>query len=747
MTTLVCPGCGQQLHFAENNASRALRCPHCARVLGGLPMPTDAVPSSVVPTAPSEGTLGAEVGPLPPLTFLAPPQAADELGRLGSFRVLRVLGRGGMGLVFAAEDVLMRRRVALKVMLPDVAVQPQARERFLREARAAGNLSHDHIIAIFHVGEDNGVPFLVMPLLKGETLEARLRRERRLPLAEVVRIGVEMSEGLAAAHAEGLIHRDVKPANVWLEEPGDRVKLLDFGLARLGTAADKLTRTGGVLGTPAYMAPEQTGGEAESRSDVFSLGVVLYEMTAGERPFDGPNLFAILNRMSQEPTPLPQLRPEVPAELAALVRQTLGRTPQERPTAAEVATSLRTLPLPGSTSRAPSGTLPSGKVAPQWSRWRVLGALLTLVLLVALPLLWPKASPESRRQEEPPAKVDGAARDGDKEREEKRPRQERDRQKQEAYEQLIDEGRAAMNDRQFNAAERFFRAALGQKPGDAAAGKALAEAQAARATPEPEIENSIGLKLRLIPAGKFLMGSPETEKERSPDERPQREVQISRPFFLGIYPVTQQEYRHVVGENPSYFSASGNGKDAVAAMDTDRFPVERVSWHDAVAFCDKLSARLEEKAAGRVYRLPTEAEWEYACRAGTTTPFWWGSSASSDKANFDGNYPYGGAPKGNYLKRTLKVGSYEANPWGLFDMHGNVRQWCSDWYGKDYYKEEDNKDPKGPERGAARVTRGGSWVSEGRNCRAASRSNSEPGHRTIINIGFRVACSLSPRTP
>jgi formylglycine-generating enzyme required for sulfatase activity len=168
----------------------------------------------------------------------------------------------------------------------------------------------------------------------------------------------------------------------------------------------------------------------------------------------------------------------------------------------------------------------------------------------------------------------------------------------------------------------------------------------------------------------------------------------------------------------------------VKDLNTDRFPVESVSWHDAVAFCDKLSAQPEEKAAGRVYRLPTEAEWEYACRAGTDTPFSWGKSASSRDANFDGNYPYGGA-EGPYLKRPCPVGSYKPNPWGLYDMGGNVWQWCHDWY-KDDYKEG--------------VLRGGSWYNPGRNCRAACRYRNDPGRRNN-DFGFRVALSLSPRTP
>src|SRR5262249_36664583 len=192
--------------------------------------------------------------------FLAPPQEAGEIGRLAGFRVLRRLGRGGMGIIFLAEDSGLRRPVALKVLGPDLARRPEAAERFLREARAAAALRHDHVVTIYQVGEADTpagrVPFLAMELLEGASLEATLA-ERPPALAEAIRIGREVAEGLAVAHESGLIHRDVKPDNIWLEAPRGRVKLLDFGLARAVQCETQLTARGVVVGTPAYMAPEQ----------------------------------------------------------------------------------------------------------------------------------------------------------------------------------------------------------------------------------------------------------------------------------------------------------------------------------------------------------------------------------------------------------------------------------------------------------------------------------------------------------
>lgn len=193
---------------------------------------------------------------------------------------------------------------------------------------------------------------------------------------------------------------------------------------------------------------------------------------------------------------------------------------------------------------------------------------------------------------------------------------------------------------------------------------------------------SIGIFMPRIPAGEFVMGSPEDEEGRYSDEK-QRLVKIPNPFRMSMYTITQSQYEAVMGNNPAYFSKTGDGKGKVKDLDTDDFPVEMVSWNDAQEFCKRLSDLM-----GRLISLPREAHWEYACRAGTQTPFHYGKTLCSYQANFDGNYPYGGAPNGPYLQRTTKVGSYEPNAWGLYDMHGNVWEWC-----QDVYKEDSSEDP------------------------------------------------------
>ncbi len=262
----------------------------------------------------------------------------------------------------------------------------------------------------------------------------------------------------------------------------------------------------------------------------------------------------------------------------------------------------------------------------------------------------------------------------------------------------------------------------------------------------PTLTNAIGMKLVLIPAGEFLMGSPDSDKDALPDEKPQQCVRITKPFYMGVYEVTQEEYEKVMGVKGSFFSPAGPGKDKVKGLDTRRFPAEQVRWHDAVEFCRRLSALAAEKKAGRVYRLPTEAEWEYACRAGTKTAFHFGNSLSSRQANFNGNHPHGGAVKGPFLVRTTEVGSYPANAFGLYDMHGNVWEWCADWYGVGYYKNSPVDDPPGPKTGSARVIRGGEWYADGRDCRSAFRYADLPDG-TFYVMGFRVVMQMGGPPP
>jgi formylglycine-generating enzyme required for sulfatase activity len=273
--------------------------------------------------------------------------------------------------------------------------------------------------------------------------------------------------------------------------------------------------------------------------------------------------------------------------------------------------------------------------------------------------------------------------------------------------------------------------------------------------------NRVGMKLKLIPAGEFMMGSPDSEKVRGSDEK-QHGVCITQSYYLGVYEVTQGQWEKVMGsrledviDEKSKSKFCGTGAD---------YPMYCVSWYDAVAFCNKLSV-LEGKdpyyritgikrvaygpklgidsanvsiAGGNGYRLPTEAQWEYACRAGTTTPFHFGLALNGNRANCDGECPYGTEIKEPRVWRTVPVGSYESNAFGLYDMHGNVWEWCADWYAEAYYEKSPANDPAGPASGSFRVNRGGSWDNNPSGCRSANRHNNAPGLR-YDTLGFRVA--------
>ncbi len=283
------------------------------------------------------------------------------------------------------------------------------------------------------------------------------------------------------------------------------------------------------------------------------------------------------------------------------------------------------------------------------------------------------------------------------------------------------------------------------------------------ALPEESTSTATGMSFVLVPAGEFEMGSPPGERGRQPDETPRR-ITITRPFYLGVHEVTQDEYAEVMERNPSSFAATGEGRERVAGRETGRHPVERISCFDAIEFCNRLGARDGYAPAYRLddvgrredgsieradvvvlggdgYRLPTEAEWEYACRAGTTTPFHYGDLTGRKDANCQPSMEagmYGEQKPWQDLARTAAVGSYPANAWGLHDMHGNVAEWCWEWSG-----ERPAAALPGPRGGDHELARGGSWLTNELRCRAASRFFRVPGERSY-ETGFRVARTPSP---
>jgi tRNA A-37 threonylcarbamoyl transferase component Bud32 len=279
------------------------------------------------------------------LSFLAPPSEPGSLGRLDHYEVLEVVGRGGTGAVLRARDTKLLRVVALKVLSASLSASDTARQRFAREARAAAAVRDEHVIDIHAVRDDAPTPYLVMEFVDGCNLEALLRKGGPLEVKEILRIGIQIASGLAAAHKQGLVHRDVKPANILLENGVQRVKLTDFGLARAADDAS-LTQSGYIAGTPLYMAPEQATGEPfDPRADLFSLGSVLYEMCTGRPAFRAPTTVAVIRRVCDEtPRPVREVNPDIPEPLCRLIEQLQAKKPADRPASArEVADLLAEL--------------------------------------------------------------------------------------------------------------------------------------------------------------------------------------------------------------------------------------------------------------------------------------------------------------------------------------------------------------------------------------------------------------------
>ena len=445
MIAMQCPNCGHAVEVHDSQRGKDALCPQCGGIIkaddsgrhartGALSEPTHGdkldSPTAADPVAfsafeqkrpqpphrqdpPPVFTPGQPASAAEKFAFLRPPQGPNELGWLGHYRVERLLGRGGMGMVFQAVDIKLQRSVALKVMKPEVSKDNEFRQRFLREARATAAIKSDHIVMIHQVDQQDDVPFLAMEFLQGVPLNRWLDDHPKPAVAVILRLAIGITDGLAAAHERQLIHRDIKPANIWVEQPGDRIKILDFGLARGTRDESGLTETGLVLGTPEYMAPEQAeGAKVDERCDLFSLGCVLYQLGGGgQKAFSGSNTMAVLKAVAlKEPTPLQDLNPDLPPAYCELVTRLLAKDPAKRPPSARsVLDALRQIAadpayaaecLPGT----PSGTRVMAFKSPgQSSRslWFVMaGCLLALgaAVFFSRDMLFPRgAAPQGPR--------------------------------------------------------------------------------------------------------------------------------------------------------------------------------------------------------------------------------------------------------------------------------------------------------------------------------------------------------------
>jgi serine/threonine protein kinase len=652
------------------------------------------------------------------LGFLDPSEQPGHLGRLGKYEIAAEIGRGGMGVVFKALDEKLHRVVAIKAMLPQLAASGTARKRFIREAQAAAAVSNEHVIDIHAVDQTGKVPYLVMEFVAGISLQEKLDRVGQLEVKEILRIGLQMAEGLAAAHKQGLVHRDIKPANILLENGIERVKITDFGLARAVDDAS-LTQSGVVAGTPMFMAPEQALGERlDHRADLFSLGSVLYLMCTGRPPFRANSTLAVLKRVTDDtPRPIREINPEIPDWLANIIGKLHAKKPQERYQAAsEVAEilneKLAALQLHGQASSFAEVGVAPGAAAPPRRPARRVAAVLGGLLLFALAcggayFLW--------RPGPPPVKSDDDQGNPDK--------------------KTLTESTPP----------------LAVAPFIADKAREHQDAWAQYLGVDVEITNSIGMKLRLIPPGEFMMGD---DPGNIPDaiaaglkaswgqgaaeglarsSLPMHSVRLTRAYYLGTCEVTVNQFR-LFAQNAPYRTTRElvNPKDPNWQRPDWKLaedqPAGFISYPDALAFCRWLGER-----EGRVYQLPTEAQWEYACRAGTVERWFSGE----DSAQLE-RYAVMGQP---WPKGPSPVGQKAANPFGLFDMHGNMSEWCLDWHRGPYAPGaavdpvfDGDFNPRFPYR----VTRGGAWGEPPMLGRSAGRGHFGPA-TPFGPHGFRVA--------
>ena len=696
----------------------------------------------------------------------------------GDYMVLDKLGHGGMGIVYKAVHRHMRRVVAAKALSARSLQKPAMVKRFHREIETIAKLSHPNIVTVHDAREHEGMLHLIMEYVEGQSLADLVTQRGPLTVADAVDYTIQVAQGLEYAHGKGIIHRDIKPGNLLLDKQRT-VKILDLGLARIQETpgsdtppqAEQLTDDGQVTGTCDYMAPEQAhdSRQTDCRSDIYSLGCTMYRLLTGHSPYERSTAIQVLLAHREAPIPsIRVLRPDVPTTVDAICTKMLAKKPEDRyASMAEVISVLegcRAASKGAKESAGKKAVSETASTAGKSPRPGMLIAGAAAVVILGLVIAWAMrdrsepgdpAADQASGQRELAVNSDAS---GDSEQEKDGPGQ---------SQQGADAPRSPSPISNPQSPPPPFA-----KPSMTADEAAQCQKQWAEHMGVPvELTNSIGMKLALIPPGEFDMGSTaediawaEEEARKNNEykghfdqlsqEAPRHRVKISKAFYSGMYLVTQGEYEKVTGSNPSAFAgkpmdeslfqpplgdkSKGSWKkylQQMAGKDTGRHPVEMVTWDQSVEFCRKLSALPEEQAAGRTYRLLTEAQWEYACRAGTTTRWYSGNDLASLE-----EYAW---CFGNSKGMTHPVGEKKPNPWGLFDMHGNVSTWCWDWHGEDYYGRSPAVDPAGPAEGTRREIRGGAWIIRPTHSRSAFRS-SHPCLTRYHGVGFRVCIGPEP---
>ncbi|MHC5723947.1 MAG: SUMF1/EgtB/PvdO family nonheme iron enzyme [Nostoc sp.] len=613
---------------------------------------------------------------------------------VGRYEIIRELGGGGFAITFLAKDCLQPSQplCVVKQLRPE-HTDSRIVEFFEREATVLEKLGKDSQIPqlLAHFRENNQL-YIVQEFIEGHDLKQEMIAGKQLNEGYATKLLQDVLQVLSFVHNQQVIHRDIKPENLMRRHQDGKIFLIDFGAVKeLGTlivnVQGKVTSTV-LIGTPGYMPNEQKNGKPIFASDIYALGVTVIQALTGVSAVD-----------FEEDTKTGEIvwrhQAQVSKHLANVLSKMVRRHYSLRyANTAEVLQDLSKKPL----------TPPTQPQQPvNWSRRRVIqtvwlmGASFSFAIVVeklllnnsverkALPStssISPNNIPLPSPNETPTLPT-----------------------------KSVNTKELALKTFQFKTMKVDNQGNITTiSPGQ---GIFFIE----------DLGNGNILEMVEIPGGQFLMGSPLGEKERNRNEGPQHPITI-KPFFISKFTVTQEQYQAVTGINPSYFQGV-------------KRPVEQVSWNDAVKFCQKLSLMTNKS-----YRLPSEAEWEYAARAGTTTPFYFGETITTKIANYNGEYTYGSAPHGQNRQETIDVGSLPANAYGLHEMHGNVWEWCQDKYHNDY---------RGmPADGSAWVSgnnnpwllRGGSWFSQASYCRSSNRLDESNSDAAAYDFGFRVVYTL-----
>jgi formylglycine-generating enzyme required for sulfatase activity/serine/threonine protein kinase len=745
------------------------------------------VPQPAYIPGPADRDKGTVAGiPIPP---------ALKAGTLLDKYELKSSKRGGMGEVWKAWDAKADRWVAVKLLPQELRGNIEEIARIRSQFKLVEQLDHPHICRLFDLNEHPVWGWYeVMRWIDGETLaEIAAKAGGKLPYERVVRLLWPVARALDHAHARNVLHRDIKPLNI-MEDGEGKVHVIDFGLAAevRGSLSRVSRKSAGLSGTPQYLAPELWNEAPESaQSDQYALGITAYELLAGRPPFKTDNLAILMARIQTADV---QSIAGLHGDAMAVIWRSLAKQPNDRfgscteflktlanpprvtpfqpspvPHDSQEATQIPELPA---ASRIPSEQSPSNQSEQHRLRQETPNAL-TRSLGAMSGVASPQISPiEPEVSESPAAPINPLQIPFDQRgswpamlkspvNKAKAPRWLRD------WATGLDSLRGLRPRLSYH----WMRAILiflalsvvtsigviwfdGSRKGQPI--KAVADTSppspttVSGAQPAPlrspfsqsEAEagqrawaaylgrgyemNSLGMELALIPPGSFQMGSPESEPERCSDEGPVS-VTLTRPYWLGRTEVTRKQWKGVMGTEP-WGSQSG----------TEDHPATKISWDDGVEFCRRLT---ERDGGAWTYRLPTEAEWEWACRGGTLKAYWFGNKANGSEANCDGNHPYGTSQQGPYKEGTTAVGNYGANQFGLWDMHGNVSEWCADLH---QGRLTGGENPEVTSGGSYRVFRGGGWYSGAVYCRSAFRDRNVPRLR-LSYLGFRVLAIPSPR--